>query len=829
MSPGASARGECLSGALTEAIRYGPARRAARPGSAMSEQERGTAVMRWAGVALVGLLWAAFFFRALTSSDAFMAGDTLRDFYPMRHYWASRVSAFEFPDWLPYDGLGQSFPGIFITGMFHPMMWLHLVLPLATATKVTLLTCYPLALGGTYALLRGFQVPRAGALFSGITFAFCGYLVCITNNPKYLQAASTLPVALWLALRYLRQPGVERLTLAGMLLALVAFAGDAQAFVMANACVVGLAALDPDAGPWRRRAVACGVLIVAGGLLAAPQLLPAAAFTAASEPGARSVGEAQRFSLHPLRLWELLVGPYLADARGTQSIPAVVVAKLVPSGGFGRAWVDSVYLGAPACVLALAGLGASLRSWRAWVLAGAWLLLLALCLGDALPVYGWVYRAVPFWRPFRYPEKLVPLVSLGLAVAAGLGWKRCLTQGGASRALVGAGLLLALPSGALALAEATAGAWSGHVLRARWPDVPPAVLQGLSDNVVATGTAAAVLALACAALTWLRGRPSLQAGLFVALQWGALAWANEPLYQLSPRELLQTPPAFAQRIHERAPGGEPVRVATFLRGGVRPNLPGLGFNDATLLYQQATLAPDALALWGLESANEYLPGVSPRLRQLLYADRTRWFTRLAPRLGTRFLVLATPERARLAGQLAERGAWEDPLLGLTLVEYADAAPRIHLARAECVADRAEAARRMLSEPLPPLDVAVVECPAAAAPPRAAGEGTPGQVRVMPGTPEHLTVEVEALTPSVLVVNDAFQPGWRATVDGQEAPVLPANLAVRAVAVSPGRHVVEMRYRTPGLVVGGALGALAWLGLPAACLGTRLLKRRARRA
>ncbi|NTX39339.1 hypothetical protein HUA78_33380, partial [Myxococcus sp. CA033] len=102
----------------------------------------------------------------------------------------------------------------------------------------------------------------------------------------------------------------------------------------------------------------------------------------------------------------MLAGPYLADKEGLRGIPDIVVRHLVPSGGFGRVWVDSIYVGTPACVLALGGLIARVRSPRAWVLAGAWLLVLALSLGDALPVYGWVYQVFPPWRPFRYPEKL---------------------------------------------------------------------------------------------------------------------------------------------------------------------------------------------------------------------------------------------------------------------------------------------------------------------------------------------------------------------------------------------------------------------------------------
>ncbi|TSC32266.1 YfhO family protein [Corallococcus sp. Z5C101001] len=767
------------------------------------------------------LLWGLFFFRALFTSGVFLAGDTLRAFYPMRYYGASRLAAGQLPEWLPYDGLGQSFPGIFITGMFHPTLWLHLVLSPGVAVKVTLLGCFLVALGGTYALVRSLDVPRAGALFAGVTFTFCGYLVCVTNNPTYLLAASTVPGALWLALRFLRGPSVERLSFAGAGLALVAFAGDAQAFAMVNALVVLLAVVDPEAGTWRRRLVACGLLIVAGGLMAAPQLLPAAALASASEPGARSLGEAQRFSLHPLRLWEGLAGPFLVDAEGVQGIPNVVVTHLVPSGGFGRVWVDSVYLGTPACVLALAGFVASLRRWRAWVLMAAWLMLLALSLGDALPVYGWVYQLLPLWRPFRYPEKLVPLVSLGLAVAAGLGWRRCLASGGASRAIIWVGAFVALPCAGLALAEGGGQWWSQHWLRSRWPDVPEPVRQGLSTNVVATASMAAVLALACVALVLLRERPSLRDALFVALQWGALARANEPLYQLSPAELLRTPPTFVQRIRQLAPGDEPIRVASSLRETSVPRLAGVPYNDGLHLVQLSALAPDMVALWGLESANEYLPGVSPRVRQLK-GNRAHWFTRLAPRLGTRFLAYATSEHAELGSRLTARRTFEDPLLGLTLVEYADAAPRIHLARPECVAGREEAARRLLSPTLPPPDVAIVEC---ATPLPPAPEGALGQVDVAPGTPEHLTVGVEALGPAVLVVNDAYQPGWSATLDGQPVSILPADVAVRAVVVPAGQHVVELRYRTPGLTAGLLLGAAAWLGLALACLGKRLGPRR----
>ncbi len=81
------------------------------------------------------------------------------------------------------------------------------------------------------------------------------------------------------------------------------------------------------------------------------------------------------------------------------------------------------------------------------------------------------------------------------------------------------------------------------------------------------------------------------------------------------------------------------------------------------------------------------------------------------------------------------------------------------------------------------------------------------------------VAVDADGPGHLVVADALQHGWRATVDGEPAGLLAADHAVVAVAVGAGRHTVRLEYAAPyggaGYWVSGAsvvaLGALAGFG------------------
>ncbi len=767
------------------------------------------------GLSLV--LPALFFFRATFTRDVFLAGDTLRAFYPMRAYWASRVSRGEFPDWFPYDGFGQSFPAIFISGVFHPTALLHLVLPLGVAVKLTVLLCFPVALLGTAALLREWGVPRAGALFGALTFTFSGYLVCITNNPTYLLAASTVPAALWGVLRFVRRPSAARLAVGGGLLALVAFGGDAQAFAVTQALGILVALTEPvtATGTWARRVGACLLLVLTGGLLAAPQLLPAAGLVMTGEPGARSLVEAQYFSLHPLRVGELVLGPFLTEPVGVRGIPEMVVRKLIRVGGFTRAWVDSLYVGTPACVLALAGLGASWRQRRTWVFVAGWLLLLALVLGASLPVYGWVYRLLPLWRPFRYPEKLGSFLVLGLAVGAGLGWRRCLGPGGAPRAVILSGIGVAALCAAVALGEAVGGLWTRGWVSPHWPDAPAAAVEGLSDNVVRMGAMAAGLALLCAVLAW---RPRLGVGL-VVLQGAALFLENGPLYQVSPAEMLETPPPFAERIRASAPPEEPVRVNTVVKGYWAPPLPGYDFKDRLSLGQVAVLAPDTSVFWDIESAQGYLPGRSSRVLRLM-GDAKRWNFELAPRLSTPFTVTRTQELAE-GPPPGARVLAQEPLFGTTLLAHPGAPARIHLARPECVATFDDALTRMTAPEPMASGAVLVECAAPLPVEDASGTGT---VQVTRESPEHFAVEVEAPAPSVLVINDAYQPGWTATLDGAPVSILAANVAVRAVPVPAGRHTVVMRYRTPGLVPGLCLGALTLGALGAAMAVSR---RRAR--
>jgi hypothetical protein len=101
--------------------------------------------------------------------------------------------------------------------------------------------------------------------------------------------------------------------------------------------------------------------------------------------------------------------------------------------------------------------------------------------------------------------------------------------------------------------------------------------------------------------------------------------------------------------------------------------------------------------------------------------------------------------------------------------------------------------------------------------RVTAPGPPGEAHVVAERPDRVQIDVRLEQPGYLVLLDTYDPGWRATVDGSGAPVVPANTAFRAVAVPAGRHRVELVYRPRALAFGLGLSLATGLALGAILL------------
>ncbi len=135
-------------------------------------------------------------------------------------------------------------------------------------------------------------------------------------------------------------------------------------------------------------------------------------------------------------------------------------------------------------------------------------------------------------------------------------------------------------------------------------------------------------------------------------------------------------------------------------------------------------------------------------------------------------------------------------------------------KSEVISDPARAFKRMKEDDFNPAQLVVLEtAPKAGLPAPIAGD--PGTAKVARYETSQVTVETDAVADAMLVLADAYFPGWNVYLDGKAAEMVPAYHAFRAVAVPKGPHTVEFRYEPGsfrlGLALSGAtlLAGLVW--------------------
>jgi hypothetical protein len=160
-----------------------------------------------------------------------------------------------------------------------------------------------------------------------------------------------------------------------------------------------------------------------------------------------------------------------------------------------------------------------------------------------------------------------------------------------------------------------------------------------------------------------------------------------------------------------------------------------------------------------------------------------------------------------------------------LIQVDGAQPRASIVTAwEVVGSEREALERVLEPGFDPAAVAVLESDPLLAP------ATPDEPAVTSATyeeedPEAAVLKVETTVPAIVVVRNAWDEGWGATVDGRPVPVLHADHLLQGIPVPAGTHEVRLTYREHAIARGLALSAIVWLGFLLVLVVT-LFRRRA---
>jgi hypothetical protein len=367
---------------------------------------RDAGVLGAAAVATL-LLWLATGTEATLSERRGRAvgwsGDFMNYYLPNAEYAGARLAEGELPLWNPRQAAGVPFLATLQVGALYPPNFLHALLPAQTAFLVLAALHLLLSFVLAGALASALGAGGLGSAVAGLLYASSLQLVGAIWSPPTYYAAAWAPGVLLAVDRVIARASPRRAVALALAVAMPLLSGWPYTLALAalGAALYGGAFLMASWLRTRRlplrplAALTLGVL--AGLMLAAPQVLPSGELVARSCRALGSLVEAQAVFVDP---------PH---------DPSFFFSRLVRRGrNDGVPGAASLFLAVLA--LALPGPGRA----RVGVLLGVGALALMASFPRHTPVYGWL-RELPLFGDFRFPYRYRLLLTLALAVSAGVG------------------------------------------------------------------------------------------------------------------------------------------------------------------------------------------------------------------------------------------------------------------------------------------------------------------------------------------------------------------------------------------------------------------------
>jgi hypothetical protein len=677
-------------------------------------------------------------------------GDSVSFLYPMYRFAAQSFRSGVIPLWNPYQYAGSLFIADNQTGIFYPPnLLLFLLKPDFSYTAIQWLVIGHFLFAGIsmyfcMRLLRPHKAfPPAAGLSAALAYMFGGVFIAHIGNLNLIAVAAWLPLS-FLALHLALLSGnkerrVGLAILGGVFLGIGTLAGHGQ-MTFLLAAYLGFYALYraiSEQSFWPLMALLLLGVTAAG--LAAINLIPS---LEAVQYSVRAEFDSQRSAGYALP-WRGLLGLFAPDFYGRGQVR------------FWGDWprVEYGYVGV--LTLFLAGVGlVNDRTRLTRFFAISTLLFAVLALGNNTPLYPLLVRLVPVF-PFQVPARFVLLLDFSLAGLAAIGMAQLMERPRTlhpylfGTAIAGLGILALL-------------FWQYRISVS-------SITQHQEQMLLAIGVFS-LFALCSWLLIWSRSQERITAKTFsrlgvllLAVDLIALGWYVELEPNDPERAFADGSPALAF-LKENA-GLQRVEIAT---SAWQPNLPQLeGLYSIDGVYNPLELANYAV----------YIGSVGFRGSPMYNL------------LGTKYIVAGKSDPP---GDTAIIVPVLDQDPDVTLYLNTLALPRaMVLHKARVVSDHDAAFTAIHDESFDPQQVVILE------------EGEPleqeaGQsaITVLAYEPNYAAFEVTSDRPAYFLLSDIHHPQWQATVNDQEAPILVADYALRAVYLPAGTHTVEMRFRPP---------------------------------
>ena len=724
-----------------------------------------------------------FWYLALLPGKTFFLRDLSLEIIPKRAFWAHSHG---FALWTPYGFFGMPYAANPQSEAFYPFNFFYLLFGAERGLVYYIVFHHLLFLFTFYLALRRLGFGLNASLAASIGFSFGGFMCSLTMLVVLLSTIAWFPLLIICLSLAVEKHWLKYSLLTGPLVALQVLAGEIEIAAMSWALAVLAVGLARKNAAGVRVFGKCLAALALGGLFGALLGLFQLALTLQMIPlSNRAAGmpieDAVTWGFYYFQLLYMVVPNYLVPPSAFSHDYGV----LWGIGYFTQfPYFLSLYLGSTIAVAALAGmvLGWSRKSMWWLALAGC---MLVLSMGEELPVYKFLYWAVPGFSFFRFPVKFYFFVNFALAMLAANGMD---ALGKKSLPRLGWSLLIAGILGAIVLAVSQ--------LRLNELGLQYAIIQSQFFRRCVARTCAYSLAALGIILAANKSNRS----------WFGLAFAGLCFCDLF----------FAMRYLNPPVNGDFYKpdylVSYFLKQNQARKFPvrilPLNKSEADFNISQLTNPLDKFvelkdALDGLMPAyygiNDYRAYSSFHISEIpVFGDLLN-----ATKLKDRRLLLS---RAGIEDIFHSGNGFEALALPFprAMIFY----------NARFVSDREEVLSLLREPNFPALRTLLLEDGEAQAA-ALAGPLMSHPAEVARYENERVEIQAEAKRDGWLMLLDTFYPGWTAEVDGRTAAICRANGFFRAVKIPAGKHLVTFNYRPRifyrALPVSAA-GCLVWIGL-----------------
>lgn len=758
-------------------------------------------------LAILALAPTLLFLDVLLGINAFFARDFMHYYYPAKKVLREIVLGGQFPYWNPWFSAGQPMAANPEHEIFYPLTWLILLPDYIQALQLLPLMHIYIATFAMYALLRSMELGRPAACIGSLSFGIGGMVCSAVNLFPILFSIAWLPLTCLYARRFLLHRRKRDLALASIFLGLQLLIGE-PVTALQSGMLLGCYAIYRGFrdGGWReapKHVGAIGLISVIALLLAAVQALPAFDHLGDTGRGRGISYESVRtWSTPPIRFAETIY-PHILGRFDNEGTPAYWGSALYGEKRTG--FFYGIYGGLAVAVLAMAGVLARVRGWQLFltisvvsgvVSAGHYTPLLRILYDNGIATIA------------RFPEKFL-IMSVFAAIVFSAHTLDALLRGDqrTRKAALGVTIVVTVFAfGAAASATTSGYAWLFRTLffieEAR--PIETSLVLARGEWLVA-GARGLLLLLLIRNVGHTRRTAWLALfGIFVLIDLGVQVPHTAPrisaaFYREPPAtarsfppnrdefrifHLAEWTPASPRAIAYRRPSHDYFWI---LRNELSPNLPA-AYGLRTVIegdFDETNLQPErdfTTSVWEL-AAN------GPRdWIDIVVAMSNVWY------LG----VYRMPEEA-----IALAGGWNRDLAPARFIEGSHH-PRYYFAsEIVTVRDREDFVRHLRAR-RHSRQAAFIHEPAFAP--------ASGVVRSLHEWTNGARMDVETAGRAFLIMSVTPHKYWRVTIDGRETRSLVTNIGYQGIVVSPGRHVVEMRYRNPLVAIGGAISAITLLAL-----------------